>query len=674
LQSIAQGAYGDAALWYLIADANGLGISSSLQAGTMLTLPSTVGTVHNNTSTFKPYEAGRMIGNTSPTVPTPDGSKCATIGFTILSILAAVVVSVLVTVVTGGAGAGLGAALIAGVVGGALGSVASQGVMMLARQQQDFSWSDVAVGVATGLVGAGMGRAATAIGKSLSAASKMVGAGLGRSTSLATRAMAGLGNIANGASKSARALQLVGRAASETVQNVVGDAVGQGVSILVGKQESFDWKSIAFSAASGAGAGLGTKLGGLGEAVGGIAGSGLTNLAVNGRDFDMNSFISDATSSVIGGMSSFLADRGKNSNPNGYKIAITDRSPETAKSVRAYLMKHPEAEIINVKNLMDAAKVHTNDKLLVVGHNNGTASSMVLGRFLKKMENAPAKISLVMCNAASDVNGAMLLQQTVAITGGRSTVSAHTGKIRLGSEGQRIVNSAGSRKLTYHNDGSYTSSASKNVEAMDGGWLGNPLKRKADENATIDSEQPSRQPRSEPERDMDIAATRSLTRRNSAPASMFADHSWAVVASYSTGRRLAVPHLTPDHVPSAAAVRRFHEIVPGERIPGGRNIGLGGQIAREGSPAVMVDGSIHNRHSRTFAGRNHVNRIESDAYNLASAVRSDIAAYRDSVQLRRRASFDRIVNQLDDVNISNGLYAHDDIASYNLAHRRRNSN
>jgi YD repeat-containing protein len=256
LQSIAQGAYGDAALWYLIADANGLGANSSLQAGTMLTLPSNVGTVHNNTSTFKPYEVGRMIGNTSPTVPTPEGNKCAAIGFTILSILAAVVVSVLVTALTGGAGAGLGVALMAGAIGGALGSVASQGVMLLSRQQQDFSWTDVAVGAAVGLVGGGLGGYAAGAGKAL--------AGAGKTLSLGQKIMTA---SLSGAKSVKGAALLFAKVTTYAAASAAQNALGQGIKIAIDGGK-FDWKSVAISAASGATASIGDELAGaMGEKI-----------------------------------------------------------------------------------------------------------------------------------------------------------------------------------------------------------------------------------------------------------------------------------------------------------------------------------------------------------------------------------------------------------------------
>ena len=55
LQSIAAGLWGDASLWYMIADANGLDGSAPLQVGQTLTIPAKVVNLHNNASTFLAY-------------------------------------------------------------------------------------------------------------------------------------------------------------------------------------------------------------------------------------------------------------------------------------------------------------------------------------------------------------------------------------------------------------------------------------------------------------------------------------------------------------------------------------------------------------------------------------------------------------------------------------------
>ena len=68
LASIAKSFLGDAQLWYLIADANGLttGPTDSLdsQVGRSLRIPNVVANVHNNADTFSPYNPNTIIPNT----------------------------------------------------------------------------------------------------------------------------------------------------------------------------------------------------------------------------------------------------------------------------------------------------------------------------------------------------------------------------------------------------------------------------------------------------------------------------------------------------------------------------------------------------------------------------------------------------------------------------------
>jgi YD repeat-containing protein len=98
LQNIAQGAYGDSKLWYLIADANGLSSNNDLRVGQTLNIPNRVTDVHNSSSDFKPYDAGSVVGSTTPNLPDPpaqsDGGGCGGV----LGIIVMVVVMI-VTVV-----------------------------------------------------------------------------------------------------------------------------------------------------------------------------------------------------------------------------------------------------------------------------------------------------------------------------------------------------------------------------------------------------------------------------------------------------------------------------------------------------------------------------------------------------------------------------------------------
>jgi LysM repeat protein len=97
LQSIAQTMYGDASLWYRIADANGLSSpSASLPAGQRLSMPTQVGGVHNTASTFKPYDPSKVEGDTTPNMPMPRGDEddCGGFGLIIVMIVQIVVVAV----------------------------------------------------------------------------------------------------------------------------------------------------------------------------------------------------------------------------------------------------------------------------------------------------------------------------------------------------------------------------------------------------------------------------------------------------------------------------------------------------------------------------------------------------------------------------------------------------
>jgi LysM repeat protein len=108
LQSIAQGAYGDSALWYRIADANGLADNSDLRTGQTLSIPNRVGTVHNSgansavgaSGTFKPYDPSKVQGDTTPNLPAPQAEDGGCGGFGQILVI---IVAIVVTVVTYGA-------------------------------------------------------------------------------------------------------------------------------------------------------------------------------------------------------------------------------------------------------------------------------------------------------------------------------------------------------------------------------------------------------------------------------------------------------------------------------------------------------------------------------------------------------------------------------------------
>ncbi|WP_440533997.1 Ig-like domain repeat protein [Variovorax sp. YR566] len=240
LQGIAKNAYGDSSLWYLIADANGLGGNAELRVGQVLTIPAHVSN-SDNSGTFRPYDPSKILGDTNPTMmalPQSQDKGCGGLGQVIVAIVA-----IVVTIYTAGAAAGawgaagtagtatasagVGATMTTGLtamgggygvvgaaaaaVGGAVGSIASQAVGIGLGVQDSFSWR----GVALGALGAG------------------VGAGVGAALNVPGSLLAGNG------------WQAVGRAA-------ISNALTQGVAVATGLQDQFSWRGVAAAAASSA--------------------------------------------------------------------------------------------------------------------------------------------------------------------------------------------------------------------------------------------------------------------------------------------------------------------------------------------------------------------------------------------------------------------------------------
>ncbi|HEX7888956.1 MAG TPA: LysM peptidoglycan-binding domain-containing protein [Ramlibacter sp.] len=249
LQSIAQSAYGDSALWYRIAEANGVMTSTDLKVGQTLNIPNRVSTIHNNNSTFKPYDPSRITGDLTPNLPMPAKEGCGGAGQLLM-----VIVAIIVTIYTAGAaaqllgtvapgasvfstglaalgggsaagvtiGAGVASASVASVVGSAIGaavgSIASQAVGLAVGAIDKFSWKSVGLSAISAGATAGIG--ATFAAPSAAAANPSIG-------------------------------QVVARA-------MAGNAITQGIGVAVGLQDRFDWRGVA---ASGLGAAVGHAVG-----------------------------------------------------------------------------------------------------------------------------------------------------------------------------------------------------------------------------------------------------------------------------------------------------------------------------------------------------------------------------------------------------------------------------
>ncbi|BFG79438.1 hypothetical protein PTKU46_74710 [Paraburkholderia terrae] len=286
LQSIASALWGDATLWYILADANGLQGTDTLKGGQVLTVPNKVTNVHNTATTFKPYDPGKAIGDTQPTLPDPPPPPEANGCGAFVQIIA-IVVAVVVTVVTYGAAssgiaaaagttgaaagssAAVGTAVAAGAVAGAAGAAASQTVMIAGGQQSGFNWNGVAMGALGGAVTFGLN--ASGLGAALSSG-------------------------------------LDSQVASQVALGAVRSGMTQGLGVITGAQHSFDWKGMAASAiASGVGGAVGqTSLGQtqyLGSMLSGLA-AGVTSTLVRGDSLqrNMGAIAMDAVASTIGNM------------------------------------------------------------------------------------------------------------------------------------------------------------------------------------------------------------------------------------------------------------------------------------------------------------------------------------------------------------------------------------
>ena len=248
LRSIAQSAWGDANLWYLIADANGLTSATALTAGQRLVIPNKVTNFHNTSETFKPYNPGEAIGDTMPTLPEqpappppPKKKGCGAFGAILLIIVAVVVTAIVAPQLIGQAAqaaiaatatapavaataaTGLtaalgatGAAVVGGALAAAAGSIVSQVVGLAIGIQDKFSWKGVAVAAISGAVGGGLGRVSL-LGK-------------------------GAGALAN-----------------DVARGAVSNALTQGVSIATGLQRKFDWTAVAVGGAVAGGAGVANR-------------------------------------------------------------------------------------------------------------------------------------------------------------------------------------------------------------------------------------------------------------------------------------------------------------------------------------------------------------------------------------------------------------------------------
>ena len=231
LKSIAQAMYGNASLWYIVAQANALSSDSDLAVGQDLTIPQ-VTTHQNDSTTFKPYNPNDAIGSTTPSLPAiaPPPPPPDRAGGCSAAQIIVIVVTIVVTIVTYGSTSDaliaelgeVGGSVAAGAVAGAAGSIAGQLTGQAEGIQQGFDWGAVAKGAIGGAIGGGV---AAEIGGADAAST--FGSDSGNGLNI-------WGNVVEGAA----------------------DYVGNDVAAkLTGEPEHFSWAGLIASAVSSAVAG-----------------------------------------------------------------------------------------------------------------------------------------------------------------------------------------------------------------------------------------------------------------------------------------------------------------------------------------------------------------------------------------------------------------------------------
>ncbi|WP_321945848.1 LysM peptidoglycan-binding domain-containing protein [Paraburkholderia sp. J10-1] len=311
LQSIASALWGDATLWYILADANGLQGTDSLRGGEVLTVPNRVTNIHNTATTFKPYDPGKAIGNTQPTLPDPPPPPSAQNGCGTFMSVIAIVVAVVVTIYTAGAAASAMSAGLASTAGGtaAAGTVAAGTATAAGASTWSLGVAAMSGGLSGGMAGAGAVAAAAGAAAGSVASQAVLMAG-GQQKGFDWRQVglsAATGGLAGGIAGPTTSVLGSGTGAAFTVGAMRGVAT-QGLGILVGAQTSFDWKGVAASTIAW---GVGTAVGNTGLGKVPVAGQAASNMAagimgtlVRGGSVERNlgSIALDAMAATVGNM------------------------------------------------------------------------------------------------------------------------------------------------------------------------------------------------------------------------------------------------------------------------------------------------------------------------------------------------------------------------------------
>ncbi|WP_179197414.1 putative Ig domain-containing protein [Stenotrophomonas rhizophila] len=290
LRGIAQRAYGNANLWYVLAEANAINDDSGLTAGTTLVVPE-VKVTANDATTFKPFSPQEAIGNTSPSLPyiePPPKEHCNGIAMVLM-----VVVAVVAAVFTAGAALALIAPSL--MVGG----VMATGAAVLTG---GIAVSTAAIGAVA--AGAAVAGAAFAGGMAGSIASQAVGKAMGVVDSFSLRsavgsgltsmAGAGIAGAIGGGKSVAQLIEAGGMGyAKVAAMGAATAAAGYAGGKIAGVADThFSWRAIAAGAVSSV-----------------VGGKINHSLGVSSQPFVSDGIVSDTFGGMVGGVVSLHTRR-----------------------------------------------------------------------------------------------------------------------------------------------------------------------------------------------------------------------------------------------------------------------------------------------------------------------------------------------------------------------------
>jgi YD repeat-containing protein len=237
LRKIAQSAYGDGSLWYLIGEANGLTQPDDvIESGRELQIPNTSYALANTDRTFKPFSVSSELAALSPTMvaPPPPRPQCA-----MWKVLVVVIIVIIVTILTRGA---LTKPTIDAAVATSTISTSS-GAVIANTATVTYSIGGMNA-IAAGVISAGVG---ATVGQFASMALGLQDRFDFKAVALAALS-AGVGEALGAAAQASSAVETFASQSPylfSALEAAAGSMITQGAAVLLHLQDKFNWGDVA---------------------------------------------------------------------------------------------------------------------------------------------------------------------------------------------------------------------------------------------------------------------------------------------------------------------------------------------------------------------------------------------------------------------------------------------